>query len=109
MIRDRETQPSPGGVGRGRAATPEVAATPATAESPEGAAEARLEEELRRLEEIVHKLEREEISLDQALALFEEGIAIARSARGKLEAAEGRVREILREAGESFRLRDLEP
>lgn len=46
--------------------------------------------------------------LDQALALFEEGIAIARSARDKLEAAEGRVREILREAGESFRLRDLE-
>jgi exodeoxyribonuclease VII small subunit len=68
----------------------------------------RLEEELERLERIVQQLEREDIPLDRALALFEEGIAIARSARAKLEAAEGRVREILREAGESFRLRDFE-
>jgi exodeoxyribonuclease VII small subunit len=68
----------------------------------------RLEDELRRLEQIVQRLEREEVPLDQALVLFEEGIAIARSARDKLEAAEGRVREILREAGDSFRLRDLE-
>jgi exodeoxyribonuclease VII small subunit len=69
---------------------------------------ARLEDELRRLEQIVQRLEREEVPLDEALTLFEEGITIARSAREKLEAAEGRVREILREAGESFRLRDLE-
>ncbi|MBA2564589.1 MAG: exodeoxyribonuclease VII small subunit [Gemmatimonadetes bacterium] len=67
-----------------------------------------MEQELKRLEAIVQRLERDEIPLDQALALFEEGIAIARSARGKLEAAEGRVREILREAGDAFRLRDLD-
>jgi exodeoxyribonuclease VII small subunit len=73
-----------------------------------GAGEARLEDELRRLEQIVQRLEREDVPLDQALALFEEGIAIARSARDKLEAAEGRVREILRQAGETFRLRDLD-
>ena len=66
----------------------------------------RLEEELDRLERIVQKLEREDVSLDEALALFEEGIGLARSARTKLEAAESRVREILHEAGESFRLRD---
>ena len=73
-----------------------------------GAGEAALEDELRRLEVIVHRLEREDVPLDQALALFEEGIAVARSARAKLAAAEGRVREILREAGETFRLRDLD-
>ncbi|MFN2433017.1 MAG: exodeoxyribonuclease VII small subunit [Gemmatimonadota bacterium] len=77
--------------------------------APSPGADAKLEDELRRLEEIVQRLEREDVPLEQALALFEEGIAIARSARSKLEAAEGRVREILREAGETFRLRDLEP
>ncbi len=68
----------------------------------------RLEDELDRLERIVQRLERDDVSLDDALALFEEGIAIARSARSKLEAAESRVREILHEAGESFRLRDID-
>ena len=83
---------------------------PAAAEA-EGAQPAdapTLEDELRRLEEIVHRLEREDVPLDRALALFEEGIAIARSARGKLAAAEGRIREVLREAGETFHLRDLD-
>ncbi|HEY7529404.1 MAG TPA: exodeoxyribonuclease VII small subunit [Gemmatimonadota bacterium] len=75
----------------------------------ESGAGARLEEELRRLEIIVQRLEREDVPLDEALALFEEGIAIARSARSKLEAAEGRIREILREAGDAFRVRELEP
>jgi exodeoxyribonuclease VII small subunit len=80
---------------------------PAAAPSPVPPEEGkRLEEELERLERIVQKLERDDVSLDDALALFEEGIAIARSARSKLEAAESRVREILHEAGESFRLRD---
>jgi exodeoxyribonuclease VII small subunit len=78
---------------------------PPDAGAPEGR---RLEEELDRLERIVQRLEREDVSLDEALVLFEEGIAIARSARSKLEAAEGRVREILRDADEAFRLRDLE-
>jgi exodeoxyribonuclease VII small subunit len=71
--------------------------------------EPRLEDELRRLETIVQRLEREDVPLDEALALFEEGIAIARSARSRLESAEGRIREILREAGDSFRVRELDP
>lgn len=70
--------------------------------------QSRLEDELDRLERIVQRLEREDVSLDDALALFEEGIAIARSARSKLEVAEARVREILRDAGESFRVRDID-
>ena len=77
-------------------------------EPPEPGSGARLEEELRRLESIVQRLEREDVPLDEALTLFEEGIAIARSARSKLEAAEGRIREILREAGDAFRVRDVE-
>jgi exodeoxyribonuclease VII small subunit len=49
---------------------------------------------LKRLEEIVKKLENGELSLDSALQLFEEGIKLSRLCHTKLEEAERRV-EIL--------------
>jgi len=49
---------------------------------------------LKRLEEIVKKLEGGELSLDSALELFEEGIKLSRFCHTKLEQAERRV-EIL--------------
>ena len=49
---------------------------------------------LKRLEEIVKKLENGELSLDSALELFEEGIKLSRFCHTKLEEAERRV-EIL--------------
>ena len=39
-------------------------------------------EDLARLEEIVRKLEADDVELDAALALFEEGVARLRAARG---------------------------
>lgn len=56
-----------------------------------------LEARLRRLEEIVGKLETEELELDRALALFEEGVAHVRKAESALAAAELRVEELLGE------------
>lgn len=52
------------------------------------------ESALKRLEEIVKKLENGELSLDSALQLFEEGIKLSRFCHTKLEEAERRV-EIL--------------
>ena len=49
---------------------------------------------LKRLEEIVKKLETGDLSLDSALQLFEEGIKLSRFCHTKLEEAERRV-EIL--------------
>ncbi len=49
---------------------------------------------LKRLEEIVKKLENGELPLDSALQLFEEGIKLSRFCHTKLEEAERRV-EIL--------------
>jgi exodeoxyribonuclease VII small subunit len=43
-------------------------------------------EELARLEDIVRRLEAEEVELDAALALFEEGVARLRAARERLGA-----------------------
>ena len=61
-----------------------------------------LEARLRRLEEIVGQLETDELELDRALALFEEGVTHVKEAEGALAAAELRVEELLGE-GESTR------
>ena len=66
-----------------------------------------LEARLRRLEEIVGQLEAEELELDRALALFEEGVAHVREAEGALAAAELRVEELLGD-GEKLGTRPLE-
>ena len=54
-----------------------------------------LETRLRRLEEIVGQLETEELELDKALALFEEGVGHVKEAESALAAAELRVEELL--------------
>jgi exodeoxyribonuclease VII small subunit len=54
-----------------------------------------LAEDLRMLEDIVRRLEQEDIDLDQALQLFEEGVARLRRARETLAAADEKVRAVL--------------
>ncbi len=51
--------------------------------------------QLARLEEIVRKLEAEDLDLDQALRLFEEGVERLRAAREQLARAELKVKEVL--------------
>jgi exodeoxyribonuclease VII small subunit len=67
-----------------------------------------LAEELARLEEIVRKLEADDVELDEALVLFEEGVARLRAARDRLTAAELKVQAVLEEAGGVIRLTDLD-
>jgi exodeoxyribonuclease VII small subunit len=64
-------------------------------------------QDLNRLEEIVRKLEAEDVELDAALALFEEGVARLRAARERLGAAEVKVQTVLEEAGD-LRTSDLD-
>jgi exodeoxyribonuclease VII small subunit len=65
-------------------------------------------DELARLEEIVRKLEADDVELDAALALFEEGVARLRAARERLVAAELKVQAVLEEADGDIRLTDLD-
>ena len=67
-----------------------------------------LGDELDRLEEIVRGLETEDLDLDAALALFEEGVSRLREARGRLEAAELKVRMVLEEADGTLRSVELD-
>jgi len=57
---------------------------------------------LLRLEEIVKDLERNDLSLDQALALFEEGIGHLRSAGQALQLVDARVQQLVEAADGSF-------
>jgi exodeoxyribonuclease VII small subunit len=65
-------------------------------------------EDLTRLEEIVRQLEADDVELDAALALFEEGVARLRAARERLAAADLKVQTVLEEADGELRVRDLE-
>jgi exodeoxyribonuclease VII small subunit len=65
-------------------------------------------EDLARLEEIVRRLEADDVELDAALALFEEGVARLRAARERLAAADLKVQTVLEEADGELRVRDLD-
>jgi len=65
-------------------------------------------EELARLEEIVRRLESDDVELDAALALFEEGVSRLRAARERLLAAELQVQAVLGEAGGDLRTANLD-
>jgi exodeoxyribonuclease VII small subunit len=59
----------------------------------------RFEEALERLEAIVHGLEGGDLSLEEALARFEEGVGLTRSLGEQLALAERRVEQLVREGG----------
>jgi exodeoxyribonuclease VII small subunit len=65
-------------------------------------------EELDRLEQIVRALEADDLDLDAALALFEEGVARLRSARERLATAQLRVRAVLEDADGTLRDTELD-
>ena len=56
---------------------------------------AEFSKQLERLEAIVRRLESEDLDLDEALKLFEEGIERLRMAREQLSQAELKVKKVL--------------
>jgi exodeoxyribonuclease VII small subunit len=53
------------------------------------------EEAVKRLSEIVQKLERGDLPLEESLMLFEEGVNLSRASQEKLDSAQKRVEELL--------------
>jgi exodeoxyribonuclease VII small subunit len=53
---------------------------------------------LQRLENIVQRLEKGELPLEESLVLYEEGVRLARLCHGKLEEAEGKIELLLKDA-----------
>src|SRR3954471_9951970 len=68
----------------------------------------KFEDCLQRLEQIVDQLEKGDIPLEQALALFEEGMKLSNDCRSELETAEGKV-EILLKQGSKMQAEPFDP
>ena len=64
------------------------------------------EKSLERLEQIASSLDRDDLSLEQALTLFEEGIAKLKAASAELAKAEGRVAKLVEKAEGVFEVTD---
>jgi exodeoxyribonuclease VII small subunit len=60
----------------------------------------KFEEALEKLEEIVRRMEAGEMTLEESLKAFEEGIKLSRLCAKKLDEADRRVELLLREEGE---------
>ena len=71
---------------------------PAPNRAPEPQRKGEFEKSLTRLEEVVKRLESAELSLDEAMRLFEEGVKLSRDCQKQLEEAEGRVEILLKKA-----------
>lgn len=53
------------------------------------------EKKLNRLEDIVHKMEKGELALEESLKLFEEGIKLSRECHTQLNEAEVKVKKLV--------------
>lgn len=65
------------------------------------------EQSITRLEAIVRDLDRDDLDLDGALALFEEGITHLRVASSALTTAEARVQQLVEAADGTFSLAEF--
>lgn len=68
---------------------------------------ASFEEQLVALETVVERLERGELTLDDSVRLFEEGVTLSNACKKQLDAAEGRI-QVLVAAETGGGVRDLE-
>lgn len=65
------------------------------------------EESITRLETLVEELERPDVPLERALALFEEGIELLRVAQSELTRAEAGVKVLIAKAGGVLQVKEL--
>jgi len=68
------------------------------------------EEEMEQLEAIVERLEEGEVSLEEAISLFKQGMELSKNCHDKLKAIEKQLDEIINEDGEitPFQLQEEE-
>ena len=62
--------------------------------------EVNFEELMVKLEDITNKLEKEQLSLDESVKLFEEGMQISKECNSKLEEAEQKITILINENNE---------
>ena len=66
------------------------------------------EEAFKRLDEIVTKLESGDLSLEESMTLFEEGITLTETCKIGLEGAEQKIQLLLKDSDGNFSLEDID-
>jgi exodeoxyribonuclease VII small subunit len=61
------------------------------------------EESLKKLEAIVEKLEKGDMSLEESLKLFEEGVVLSGACKKELDTAEGKVQMLIKQRDGSLK------
>ena len=67
-----------------------------------------IEEALAKLEEITQNLEREELGLEEAITLFDEGLSLAATIKEQLEVSRLKVEQVLEKTKGTFTLEPLD-
>lgn len=66
------------------------------------------EEHLTQLENVVEKLERGDLTLDDSVRLFEEGMKLSQACKTELEQAEGRIQVLVETKGGKMQAAEME-
>ena len=66
------------------------------------------EDRLTALEAVVERLERGELSLDDSVRLFEEGVKLSNACKSELEKAEGRIQVLVETSSGAMQTAELE-
>jgi exodeoxyribonuclease VII small subunit len=69
---------------------------------------AKFEDNLTALESVVERLERGDLSLEDSVKLFEEGVALSNACKAELDAAEGKVQVLLEQGSGKAIVTDLD-
>jgi exodeoxyribonuclease VII small subunit len=69
---------------------------------------AKFEDNLTALESVVERLERGDLSLEDSVKLFEEGVALSSACKIELDAAEGRVQVLIEQSNGNAVVTDLD-
>jgi exodeoxyribonuclease VII small subunit len=77
--------------------------------APDGATPESFEADLSRLEDIVHRLEEGNLSLDESLKLYEDGVAAYRRCHKTLDEAELKVRKLVETVEGELKEEPFEP
>lgn len=59
----------------------------------------KFEESMEKLKTVVSKLEKEDISLDEAIELYKQGVELSKKCKDKLESAEKVIKTVIDENG----------
>ena len=66
------------------------------------------EEAFKRLEDIVNKMESGDLSLEESMTLFEEGIKLTETCKSRLEAAEQKIQLLTKDSDGNLALEDMD-